>query len=76
MLHLKLNDEHKATHLLTRDDLCQRLKISKRTVSRLMSTGKLPAAVRLGHSVRWRSEDIDEWIGRGCPAMDRNGKSR
>lgn len=76
VLQFKPNEEAKDRQLLTREDLCQRLKISKRTVSRLLAGGKIPPPVRLGHSVRWRADEIDEWILRGCPAVDRNGRKR
>jgi excisionase family DNA binding protein len=75
VLHTK-PAEQRTTELLTRQELCSRLKLSKRTISRLLSCGKLPPAVRLGHSVRWRADEIDQWIDRGCPAVDRNGKSQ
>lgn len=61
--------------LLTREDLCQRLQISKRTVSRLVAAGKFPPPIRLGHSIRWRSADIESWIQRDCRMMDRNAAS-
>jgi len=41
--------------------------LSERTLWRLNDSGKLPTAVRIGHSVRWRREDIEEWIRQGCP---------
>jgi excisionase family DNA binding protein len=56
--------------LVTRDELCARLKLSKRTISRMIATRQLPAPLRLGHSVRWRESEIEEWIQRGCPAVE------
>jgi excisionase family DNA binding protein len=42
------------------------LGMSTRTVRRLVSAGRLPAPVRIGRSVRWRSADTSEWLAAGC----------
>lgn len=55
--------------LLTSDALARMLQISKRSLMRLRSAGKLPRPVRLGRSVRWRTVEIREWVDAGCPAM-------
>jgi predicted DNA-binding transcriptional regulator AlpA len=34
----------------------------------LADSGKLPAPIRIGSSVRWNADIIDEWIRNGCPA--------
>jgi excisionase family DNA binding protein len=57
--------------LLTAKAVGQLLSLSKRTVSRLQSAGKLPAAVRVGGAVRWRYGDIERWIDQGCPERKR-----
>jgi predicted DNA-binding transcriptional regulator AlpA len=31
------------------------------------AAGRLPAALRIGGSKRWRYSDIVEWVGLGCP---------
>jgi predicted DNA-binding transcriptional regulator AlpA len=43
------------------------LSLSKRQIFRLKSSGKIPAVVRIGGSVRWKQTDIQKWIGLGCP---------
>lgn len=43
--------------LLTRAEVAQYLRVSDRTVSRLIRTGKLPAA-RIGRAVRIRQSDL------------------
>ncbi len=53
--------------LLGAIDLARRLGVSVRTVRRLDAAGKLPKPVRLGHSVRWRSDEIERWVVAGCP---------
>ncbi|WP_395637258.1 helix-turn-helix domain-containing protein [Sphingorhabdus sp.] len=46
-----------ADDLLTRAEVARYLRISDRTVSRLIRTGKLPAA-RIGRAVRIRQSDL------------------
>ena len=49
-------------------EVARLLGISKRTLWRLLSAGKLPAPVRLGSNVRWRLDEVEKWISQGCPA--------
>ena len=53
--------------LLTVGDVARLLAVSPRTVIRLRAAGRLPEPVRLGRSVRWRRDDLEDWIGAGCP---------
>lgn len=55
--------------LLTSDGLARLLNISKRTLMRLRSVGKLPRPVQLGRLVRWRTAEVHEWVESGCPAL-------
>ncbi|MSR60318.1 MAG: DNA-binding protein [Planctomycetaceae bacterium] len=55
--------------LLTSDALARLLRISKRSLMRLRSRGKLPRPIQLGRSVRWRTAEIREWVEAGCPPM-------
>ena len=41
--------------------------VSDRTLRRLISTGKVPQPVRIGHSIRWPERVIGSWIDAGCP---------
>jgi excisionase family DNA binding protein len=41
--------------------------ISRATWHRLRAAGKLPPAVKMGRSVRWRRADVVGWIEAGCP---------
>ncbi len=43
------------------------LNVSTRTVWRLLSAGRLPQPLRFGGNVRWRLDQLGEWIERGCP---------
>jgi excisionase family DNA binding protein len=50
--------------LLTTSDLERLLKVDRRTISRLVKRGELPAPLKLGGSNRWRAEDINAAIDR------------
>lgn len=52
--------------LLTAEDLAQMLKVSERTLWRLLSAGRIPNPVRIGGSTRWRLAEVQEWIAGGC----------
>ena len=49
-------------------EVARLLGISKRTLWRLLSAGKLPAPIRLGNNVRWRLDEVEQWISQGCPS--------
>ena len=53
--------------LLTRAEVARYLRVSDRTVSRLIRTGKLPAA-RIGRAVRIRQSDLLEMLN-GKPSI-------
>ncbi len=54
--------------LITATEVARLLNISKRTLWRLLSAGKLPPPVRLGNAVRWRRDQLEQWISQGCPS--------
>lgn len=53
--------------LITAAELARLLKISTRSLWRLQSAGSLPAPVRFGGTVRWRLDEVRNWIAEGCP---------
>jgi predicted DNA-binding transcriptional regulator AlpA len=50
--------------LLTTSDLERLLKVDRRTITRLVKRGELPAPLKLGGSNRWRVQDIKAVIDR------------
>ncbi|MCE5341289.1 MAG: AlpA family phage regulatory protein [Planctomycetaceae bacterium] len=56
-----------AENLLTAKTVGERLSLSKRQIFRLNSSGKIPAPIRIGGSVRWRQSDIKRWVDLNCP---------
>ena len=53
--------------LLTIDDLAKRLNVSKGTIRNHLNEGRIPSPIRLGNNLRWRPEQINEWIEAGMP---------
>ena len=53
--------------LLSTGALADKLSLSKRSVHRNNSSGRLPAPVRINGAVRWRQSDIEQWIAWDCP---------
>lgn len=48
--------------LVSTADLARVLGVDDRTVRRMRERGDLPPAIDLGSVLRWRSDDIDQWI--------------
>ncbi len=61
--------------LLTRAEVAQYLRVSDRTVSRLICTGKLPTA-RIGRAVRIRQSDLLDMLNEKPSISDRLGARR
>jgi len=55
--------------LLTIRELAAILKISQRSIWRLVSNGKLIQPLHVGGSIRWRQDEVLKWIEQGCPGM-------
>jgi predicted DNA-binding transcriptional regulator AlpA len=53
--------------LVSRRHLAGLLSLSLPTIDRLAAAGKLPRPLRLAGSVRWRMDEIREWVAAGCP---------
>lgn len=48
--------------LLTVNDVAKRLKLSTRSVWRLLSSGLIVKPIKIGGSIRWRSNEFELWI--------------
>ncbi|WP_390895578.1 helix-turn-helix transcriptional regulator [Stieleria tagensis] len=53
--------------MLSIDRVAELLDCSRRTIQRLADAGNMPLPVRFGRLVRWRENDINDWIADGCP---------
>jgi excisionase family DNA binding protein len=56
--------------LISVSELATILKISPRSVWRLLSAGKMVEPIRIGGTVRWRFSEVKDWIQQGCPPTD------
>lgn len=54
-------DEHLGTAILTLKEVSEYLKVTERTIYRLVAGKKMPA-FKVGGSWRFRKADIDQWI--------------
>jgi excisionase family DNA binding protein len=57
------NQSHEMEAFLTTEEVLSYLKITPRTIYRLIRTGELPA-VRIGRQWRFRRADLDHWLER------------
>lgn len=53
--------------LLTVDAVAALLSVSTRTVRRMADSGQMPRPVRLASLIRWRRDDVEQWLAAGCP---------
>lgn len=60
-------EKNGAPVMITAEEFAQMIKVSKRTLWRLLSAGKLVEPIRLGGNTRWRLRDVQTWIDEGCP---------
>ena len=60
--------------LLTVPDVAELCNISTETVRRLSDSGSMPKPVRLGRLIRYRKQELTDWIKDGCPKLIRRKK--
>ena len=48
--------------LLTVNDVAKRMKLSTRSIWRLVDAGSIVSPIRIGGSIRWRSTDFNLWL--------------
>ncbi len=64
-----------APALLDVQAVAQLLDCSPRHVYRLADAARMPPPVRLGALVRWRRQELLDWLAAGCP-VQRRGAGR
>ena len=69
---LDVSKFQQADYFLKAEDLSEILGVSKRTVWRWRSSGKIPEPVTIAGSTRWRSTVIRSWVEDGCLELGRN----
>jgi excisionase family DNA binding protein len=53
-------------------DVARLLKVSTRSVRRLVQDGAICPPIRIGRLIRWPKKQILTWIAAGCPANATN----
>ncbi len=63
--------------LMTLEEVADYLRLSKDTVYRMASTGKLPAS-KVGSQWRFRKDDVDAWLekNKNVPGNQRSRRGR
>jgi prophage regulatory protein len=56
--------------MISAEEFSTMLGVSKRTLWRLLSGKHIPEPLRIGGSVRWLREKVEQWIDSGCPGGD------
>jgi excisionase family DNA binding protein len=56
--------------LIDTNQVAKLLKVSARTVWRMEHSGEMPKAIRIGKAVRWGYDEINAWVGAGCPSAE------
>ena len=55
--------------ILRRDDVLDRIGLSRSSLYNMVRAGRFPAPMRLGQrAVGWRLSDVDEWVASRPPA--------
>ena len=63
------NEPTTTTAMMTVGEIAAEMGIGVATVWRWRDAGRMPAPVKIGAVVRWRRDDIDQWIAKSCPDM-------
>ena len=50
--------------MMTVKEVAEALGVSERSVWRWSATGILPPGIKIGASVRWREETIEQWLAK------------
>lgn len=53
--------------LIDAEEFGRLLKVSAKTIDRLLARKKLPRPTLLGRQRRWRRREIEEWVAAGMP---------
>jgi predicted DNA-binding transcriptional regulator AlpA len=61
--------------LLNIDDVAERLRLSRRSVWKLVAVGKLPKPVKVLAASRWKKTDIDVFITGLCGSAEAADKT-
>ena len=55
--------------LLTINQVCEKLSVSRSTVYRWWKWGAIPAPVKIEGALRWREAELLKWVDEGCEPL-------
>lgn len=61
--------------LLNVNDVCERLKVCRTTLYKLLAAGALPEPVQVGCRKKWTEDEIESWVRANCPKADKFARS-
>ena len=68
--HAMSSFKHQAgPELLSIGEVARLLTVSTRSVWRMRRERRMPSPIKLRGSVRWRLDDLRQWMAEGCPAQ-------
>ncbi len=70
-MNTESNQSHLEPILLAAAEAAKLLRISERHFYKLHSSGRVPRPIRLGRAVRWRADELRDWVAAGTPPRDR-----
>jgi excisionase family DNA binding protein len=62
--------------LITAEEFAELMQVSVRSIWRLRSAREIPEPLRIGGNIRWRREEVMEWINAGCPSQASRNNDR
>jgi len=60
--------------LLTVNDVAKRMRLSTRSIWRLVDAGSIVSLIKFGSSIRWRSTDFNHWLASQPSEKERTQK--
>ena len=67
-MNTEAHERHTDPILLSAGAAAKLLGISERHFYKLHSSGRVPKPIRLGRAVRWRADELRDWVASGTPA--------
>jgi len=64
-----INPSQDKEGLMNVKQLAAILNISPRRIWAMRSSGQMPLPVKLGGSIRWKKQEMLDWIQEGCPPI-------
>ena len=69
--------DSECVQLISAERFAEMIEISQRTLWRWLSARRVPVPIKVGGTVRWRLQEIKDWIAGGCqPPIHSDNLSR